>query len=752
MPKVPDIDLKLRNKYVVRATGQEGVLVGVQEEDGVCVCLLMIKGKVSSFFKEEIGYPPKIPAVVSPLAARIQKGLDSIARIPNAWVTARAGSGKTFMLINAIQKILTGKTDAGLTKDQFEAVSAIADPYKGIVPSILVTSFSNAAVSEIENRLAEKKLKVKVQGLHAYGYGICSKEGLHFNQFKYKEITLAHPKLFDPIMGRQQKISAHSLYEFCRLTMTPINNEEKMRMMCSLYGFNPTAKALEAAKVILKYSYDHIKTLGFDFTDMIWYPNMLDKVSLPKYDLVIIDEAQDLNMAQIMLVQKIAKRLVICGDDRQAIGMFHGADSRAMKMLIGSSENDIYYMSGCKRCAVKIVARAKLVVPGIEANRKELGIEAIISHKEMRERLRPGDLVISRNNSTLINECLKHLGRIEVAIESSVLTGIRKNITDLARNTSMRTEEFIEGYKQTFQDNIKSAPNDYDKNTLEDEFNTILNLAGGCLRVSDILRKIDQIRINVYNPDVVTFSTIHKAKGREAKRVFFLMTERSQCPNLRYCKNAEQVEQEWNLWYIGVTRAIDELYFSVDNVDKVSPEILGHTGMNTSLPDEKKYFTPTGRNDSMAGSNYIEEFRKTFGSHFNGGFAMPNGMSNFMSGYYPEVPPQSDKDKPRELPDIKDYYVPCPMPDTTSQWNNEVTKASKIKKKYILVPGEVVSQKDGQRHRITSLELANLYQVTFNECFTSSNLSTAGFIKATSADPLIILTPDPTGQYKIPSA
>jgi superfamily I DNA/RNA helicase len=57
---------------------------------------------------------------------------------------------------------------------------------------------------------------------------------------------------------------------------------------------------------------------------------------------------------------------------------------------------------------------------------------------------------------------------------------------------------------------------------------------------------------------VVTLSTIHKAKGLEAERVFILDAWR--LPSF-YAKLPHQLEQEYNLLYVAITRAQRELYY-----------------------------------------------------------------------------------------------------------------------------------------------------------------------------------------------
>ena len=66
----------------------------------------------------------------------------------------------------------------------------------------------------------------------------------------------------------------------------------------------------------------------YDYTDMLIEFNKKDIDALPQFDVVIIDEAQDLSWLQWQMVKRIAektKRLYIAGDDDQAIFKWAGA-------------------------------------------------------------------------------------------------------------------------------------------------------------------------------------------------------------------------------------------------------------------------------------------------------------------------------------------------------------------------------------------------------------------------------------------
>jgi len=78
--------------------------------------------------------------------------------------------------------------------------------------------------------------------------------------------------------------------------------------------------------------------------------------------------------------------------------------------------------------------------------------------------------------------------------------------------------------------------------------------------VSDVVRKIEQIFTDDKGRPGILLSSIHRAKGLEASHVFFLMPEGAECPH-PMAKSAWQVEQEWNLRYVAVTRAIKELTY-----------------------------------------------------------------------------------------------------------------------------------------------------------------------------------------------
>ena len=64
--------------------------------------------------------------------------------------------------------------------------------------------------------------------------------------------------------------------------------------------------------------------------------------------------------------------------------------------------------------------------------------------------------------------------------------------------------------------------------------------------------------------DTVTLSTIHQAKGLEWKIVFIIFLGEGQFPHRRVIESGStaDIEEEARLFYVGVTRAQDQLYLS----------------------------------------------------------------------------------------------------------------------------------------------------------------------------------------------
>ena len=87
-----------------------------------------------------------------------------------------------------------------------------------------------------------------------------------------------------------------------------------------------------------------------------------------------------------------------------------------------------------------------------------------------------------------------------------------------------------------------------------DKFETMRAILMRCETLSDAARVTEQIAQE--SGGGVIFSTLHRAKGLEAERVFFLHPEDIPHP---MAKRKDEIEQEMNALYVGLTRSKREL-------------------------------------------------------------------------------------------------------------------------------------------------------------------------------------------------
>ena len=96
----------------------------------------------------------------------------------------------------------------------------------------------------------------------------------------------------------------------------------------------------------------------YDMTDMIVDFNKKHYDLMPNFDVVIVDEAQDLSWLQWKMVERVvtnAKRVYIAGDDDQAIYRWAGARPEFLMNMDGTRTilNKSYRLSRVYTCKSK---------------------------------------------------------------------------------------------------------------------------------------------------------------------------------------------------------------------------------------------------------------------------------------------------------------------------------------------------------------------------------------------------------------
>lgn len=309
------------------------------------------------------------------------------------------------------------------------------------------------------------------------------------------------------------------------------------------------------------------ETSLIDFDDMIHWP-AIGKVSVSQSDVLIVDEAQDTNAAQqafYLQAVKSSGRLIFVGDTHQAIFGFRGADTSAMDNLSKVLSPNNLPLSICYRCGHAMVELAKSIVPQIEAwDNAPDGKVSTVTETQFSKSVQYGDMVLCRLNAPLVKPAFDLIRQGKKATIRG--RDIGKGLTNLLRKMQKRAHRTLNlnemisdlaKYTQHESAKLIAAHKENQADTLQDQFETLLALSDGCYAVSDLERRISQVFSDEAG-DGVVFSTIHKAKGLEANRVYILKPELLPFPR---AKAEWQIEQERNLTYVSYTRARQELIF-----------------------------------------------------------------------------------------------------------------------------------------------------------------------------------------------
>lgn len=307
------------------------------------------------------------------------------------------------------------------------------------------------------------------------------------------------------------------------------------------------------------------ESAAVDFDDQVYVPAACDW-STGSYDVVLIDETQDLSRGQIRLALRALRRggrVIAVGDRHQAIYGFRGADSESMSRLIEALSQTsagvaVLPLSVSYRCASRIIAEARSMVPEIEpAPSAPDGAVTSCSGAQLfraieQGHVREGSYILSRINAPLVPLCL-------YALQCGVRATIQGRDIGRALVTMIRRSEkvwiadalvWLRSWVSTETARLEAAGNDNAAEQVRDRFECLVALGEGCRTVDEVCARIDALFADDEGPRLV-LSSVHKAKGLEADAVYLL------APTFFHRKGNPQEER--NLYYVAVTRARREL-------------------------------------------------------------------------------------------------------------------------------------------------------------------------------------------------
>lgn len=443
----------------------------------------------------------------------------------NVFVQALAGSGKTTTLI--------------------ESIKYVKKPAK-----VLVVAFNKAIQEELSKRI--NSFFIDISTLHSFG--------LKSLKNKFSDIKVENLKgyrLAEKNMHKQNREMTEEVVRAVSMCKRTLKDTKAgiLDLMVKYDISNGIYTEDDFVDVVQKTLFDAKKDLKeVDFDEMIWM-NIVHNLSVPKYDVIFIDEAQDLGVAQIALIRMAAHaktRFIFFGDINQAIYSFMGADAENVVKTMEVLNCKALPLSISYRCPKLVIKEAQRYVPHIEAAPDATdGVVENITIDKMIKIMKPGDFIISRTNAPLIKYCMQFLKQ---GIACNVRgKDIGKNLKSLVMRSKAKTIPTLIKYIVNWRDK-EIAKLQLQKKAvgyIEDKAETLLNLCEDIKDIKELTSKLDHLFNDDNDNNKINLMSVHKSKGLQANNIFIF--------DWTLNKTGDQDEQ--NICYVAQTRSQKSLYY-----------------------------------------------------------------------------------------------------------------------------------------------------------------------------------------------
>lgn len=478
----------------------------------------------------------------------------------NVILEAVAGSGKTFTILKSIENITSSVCLLAFNKkmaEEFKEKIITNEKLKNH-PHLVPSTFHSIGFSALKNcysfyiKLDDNKVKKITKEFAA--------ENNDFKEYIPGVISLVS-------MAKNRAIGIESSFDDFEAWRDIIDTFQ----IDFPFDFS-YEKAIKFAKIVLNKSNNTTKIIDFD--DMIYLP-LKRQIEMKQYDWVFIDEAQDTNPSRRLLAKKLLKdngRFVAVGDRHQSIFGFTGTDNDSLDKIANEFNTTYLPLTTSFRCPRSVIKHAKGWVKHIEPHTQALtGFVETIDYDNLYNSFLNKEYkdisILCRYNSHLVSLCFNLIKNgYPAKIEGR---NIGENIKKLALrwkqiNTLNQLENKLNDY--LIKETNKALLNEQETRAeqIKDQVETLFVIIErarlkNITYISDLTLMIEEIfDDNISNKNLITLSTVHKSKGMEWKYVYIL--GREQFMPSKYAKYQWQKDQEKNLIYVSITRAMIGLY------------------------------------------------------------------------------------------------------------------------------------------------------------------------------------------------
>lgn len=478
-------------------------------------------------------------------------------------VRALAGTGKTSTMAWA----LTGKAPKGITLSD-EQTDILKVMRKMDRKEVMFMAFNNSIV-DTAKKMVPAWVETRTCNAFAYRawYEQLDKRPA-VDRFKTAKIFRDVVKSMSFKERMKLEPTVVRLVALMKGTMTYPDNPGDVIEMAEMYGIDYTTQEIEYACDVFDRGIEQRDV--FDFDDQFFMPLHYDIDVTPR-STVVVDEAQDLNIAKQRMALKFAEggSLVVVGDPNQSIYGFAGADPESMPRLQRLVKGmKVLPLTITRRCPHAVVAQANRWVPDLRAADDAPEGEVIYStfQEFVGSAIKDKEtdrMILCRVNAPLLGLTFKFLSQDRRAfiqgrdIGEGIVSQTRKldpyDVNDLVRKFDESTERLIQ------REQAKNFPDDNKMEMWQDRNQCVQMIASRVDSVGEFEGLTKELFKDSGRDGDIRLSSVHRAKGLEADHVTIYMPEI--LPYKKFMQGM-QAQQERNLAYVADTRSKNILEYA----------------------------------------------------------------------------------------------------------------------------------------------------------------------------------------------
>jgi superfamily I DNA/RNA helicase len=261
--------------------------------------------------------------------------------------------------------------------------------------------------------------------------------------------------------------------------------------------------------------------------------------------------------------------MIFVGDTNQAINGFAGADPASVQRIEAHTQAQRFPLPICYRCPTSHIELARAHVPYMEARPSApVGTIGHIKENDLAKMVQIGDLVLCRATEPVLRWAFRLMQAGKPVMVrgrelSEDLVGLIHTIERREGFTFTKFGEHLTQYEQEQRERLRQREeHEQLVESLEDRCMAVRVCYEhlGAKSIKDLVTKVNHLFKEEHGR--VVLSTIHRAKGSEAKRVFLL--ESKKLPLTWMGQQDWEYEQEQHIRYVALTRATEALFFVED--------------------------------------------------------------------------------------------------------------------------------------------------------------------------------------------